>query len=208
MERQSYQPTARAHVAAYPAEAGDVDTPNSTQNGDAAAQEHLGLGAIGAQLRQRLLSLGTMNWPQRVLTVFVIGAVAVMGLLILVGTSGPSVHISGGGSVPQAILVGVVLSLVVSWSLLLTGAIHSTWFVRWPGLVLFTLLAVVEALRTDDAQGGAHLSSGAALLPLACIWVWALFVGMRQRSLTRAEQRAPGRAGATRPDTRLWVVTV
>src|SRR5262249_50660625 len=60
----------------------------------------------------------------------------------------------------------------------------------------------------DDAQGGAHLSSGAALLPLACIWVWALFVGMRQRSLTRAEQRAPGRAGATRPDTRLWVVTV
>src|SRR5262245_60881155 len=116
MERQHFQAALSSPVTSYPDVAAEGDQPK-TPSSASTTPDHLGLVAILAQFRRRLISLRTMSWPQRALTIFAIGAVALTGLLILGGASGPSVDISGGGKLPVAILVGTPISLVVAWSL-------------------------------------------------------------------------------------------
>jgi hypothetical protein len=168
--------------------------------------------------RARLLNLSTMPWSLRLAVALVfIAILALGGTLALRDTLpgfddlvpfaiGDATTASRDVVLPSPIFVVALAALGLAWALLLTGAIHSRWYVRFPVLIVFTFFAFLEAgvgvPLGDDAA--ARLTSGESLavtIQLAvvlAVWLRAIVVGIVQ---WRAERRGE------RPGTRLAGVT-
>ena len=199
------------------------DTRTSSQdssNAPIAANDPVGQAVNQAldSFRARLLNLRTMPWSLRLAVAFVfIAILALGGTLALRDTLpgfddlvpfaiGDATTASRDVVLPSPIFVVALAALGLAWALLLTGAIHSRWYVRFPVLIVFTFFAFLEAgvglPLGDDAA--ARLTSGESLavtIQLAvvlAVWLRAIVVGIVQ---WRAERR-----GET-PGTRLAGVT-
>jgi hypothetical protein len=162
------------------------------------------LAAVFAAFRKRLISLPTMSLPLRLLTIFVILLVLLIGGGIALRDQMPAslTFFQGTVQVPLVSLIAVSAALLLAWSLILTGALHSRWFFRFPALVVFTFLSGVEA--NTLAQSGDASTSQLVLGELAAVlalWIWGIVlgvVGLRAARRDRAVRNPTARlAGLT-----------
>jgi FtsH-binding integral membrane protein len=199
------------------------DTPISTQAaGDAPTTTQDPIGrAINQGLdsfRARLLNLRTMPWSLRIVVTLTFIAISTLGVALalrdmLPGFQDVMPFALGDGTTASRdvvlqtpMFVAALVALGLAWALLLTGAIHSHWYVRFPALLVFSFFAFVEAgvgLPLGPAAA-ARLTGGesvALLIQLgvfALVWLDAILVGVIQwRAAGRGEQPRAGLAGVT-----------
>jgi hypothetical protein len=156
--------------------------------------------------RARLLNLRTMPWSLRLAVALTFVGIVTLGATLALRDALPGsqnlVPFAIGGAttasrdvvLPAPIFAVALAALGLAWALLLTGAIHSRWYVRYPALVVFTFFGFIEAgiglpLGADAA---ARLTSGESLAltiqlgVFTLVWVRAIVVGIVQ---WRAERR-------------------
>jgi hypothetical protein len=168
--------------------------------------------------RARLLNLGTMPWSLRLVVALVFFAILALGAALALRDAlpgfddlvpfaiGDATTASRDVLLSSPIFVIALVTFGLAWALLLTGAIHSRWYIRFPSLVVFTFFAFLEAgvgvPLGDDAA--ARLTSGESLAitiqlaVVAAVWFRAIIVGIVQ---WRAERRGEA------PNARLAGVT-
>jgi hypothetical protein len=140
---------------------------------DAGEDESEGFGSI---LRERVISIGSMPVRLRLITGFAIAsgiAAAIATAVQALPIHFPMIELSSMNgqlvetSVPVFILT--LITLIVAWTYLLTGAFHSHWAVRLVALSAFSLTMWYQRLLVS-VDG---LTIVAALL-LGALWVWGL----------------------------------
>jgi hypothetical protein len=168
--------------------------------------------------RARLLDLRTMPWSLRFAVALVFLAILTLGATVALRDTLPgfqdlvpfAIGDASTGSrdvvLSSPIFVVALAALGLVWALLLTGAIHSRWYVRLPALIVFSLFGFIEAgvglpLGDDAAArltGGESLALSVQVGVFALVWLRAIAVGFVQ---WRAERRGEA------PSTRLAGVT-
>jgi hypothetical protein len=107
---------------------------------------------------------------------------------------------------PSPVFVVTLVALGLAWALLLTGAIHSRWYVRLPALLIFSFFGFIEAgvALPLGADAAARLTSGESLAlsvqvgVFALVWLRAIVVGIVQwRAERRGETSNTRLAGVT-----------
>jgi hypothetical protein len=198
----------------------DTHIPGRDSNAPFATDDPFGQAVNQAMdsFRARLLNLRTMPWSLRLVVALVFIAILALGATLALRDTlpgfqdlvpfaiGDATTASRDVVLPSPIFVVALAALGLAWALLLTGAIHSRWYVRFPVLIVFTFFAFLEAgvglPLGDDAAG--RLTSGESLavtiqLGVAVlVWFRGIVVGIVQ---WRAERRGEA------PNTRLAGVT-
>ena len=143
------------------------------QHGGEHEQQH---SSFRHAIRERLISIRTMNRPLRLVTGLAIAWILAAALLIGLrdhGPQGPSVSVYIVDSqlvrMSMPVLVASVVMLSIGWAYLLTGAIHAHWLIRVAGLGLFTWAMWHEQLVPSDSGWAA-----ASWALLGGIWLVAL----------------------------------
>lgn len=195
------------------------DAPVSSRgaaNTSSTAQDPVG-HAIDS-FRARLLNLRTMPWSLRLVVALVLLVIVTLGAILALRDTLPGFEdvvpfAIGDGSTASRdvvlatpIFVAALAALGLAWALLLTGAIHSRWYVRFPVIIVFSFFAFLEAgvgvpLGADAAArftSGESLALTIQLAVVAAVWFRAILVGIVQ---WRAERRGE------QPNTRLAGVT-
>jgi hypothetical protein len=163
--------------------------------------------------RARLLNLRTMPWSLRLVVALVFLAILSLGATLALRDTLPGFDdlvpfaigdrstASRDVVLSSPIFAVALAALGLAWALLLTGAIHSRWYIRFPALILFTFFAFLEAgvgIPLGDAAA-ARLTSAESLAVtiqlavVAGVWFRAIVVSIAQ---WRLEQR--GEASGTR----------
>ena len=155
------------------------------------AHEHAH-SSFRAALRERVISIRTMNRPLRLVTGLAVAWLVAAALLIALRDHGPqgprvSVYVVDNQLVTLSlpVLVASIVLLSMGWAYLLTGAVHAHWAIRLAGLGLFTWAMWQEGLVAGD--GWAALSWAM----LGGIWVVAALAhlyDLRQRRRGRDER--------------------
>ena len=168
--------------------------------------------------RARLLNLRTMPWSLRFAVALVFLTILTLGATLALRDTLPGFQdlvffVIGDAStgsrdvvLSSLIFVVALAALVLAWALLLTGAIHSRWYVRFPALIVFSFFGFIEAgiglpLGDNTAArltGGESLALSVQVGVFALVWLRAIVVGFVQ---WRAERRGEA------PSTRLAGVT-
>jgi hypothetical protein len=168
--------------------------------------------------RARLLNLRTMPWSLRLVVALVFLTIVTLGVLLALRDTLPGF----GDDVPFALgdantasrdvvlaapfFVLALVALGLAWALLLTGAIHSRWYVRFPVIAVFTFFAFLEAgsgvpLGADAAArftSGEGLAITIQLAVVALVWFRAILVSIVQwRAERRGEAPSARLAGVT-----------
>jgi hypothetical protein len=163
--------------------------------------------------RARLLNLRTMPWSLRLAVALTFAAIVTLGATLALRDTLPGFQdlvpfaigdaTTGSRDVvlPAPIFDIALVAVGLAWALLLTGAIHSRWYIRFPVLIVFTFFGIIEAgvglpLGADAAgrlTSGESLALTFQLGVFTLVWVRAIVVGIVQ---WRAERR--GEAANTR----------
>jgi len=132
--------------------------------------------SLRTALRERLISIRTMNRPLRLVTGLAIAWIVAAALLIGLRDHGPqaarvSVYVVDNQLVTMGmpVLVASIALLSLGWAYLLTGVVHAHWALRAAGLGLFTWAMWHEGLVPDGGW-----AQGAAWALLGGIWVVAV----------------------------------
>jgi hypothetical protein len=152
-------------------------------------------------LRQRAISLRTLSAPLRLIVWLAIAQLILIGVAISardLGLSAMVVSTADDGSpimMPTMSFALSLLSLAFAFSFLLTGALKSPWYVRFPLLIIFSLAAIVQvggvipAPEDPTVSLEAHSLAGtlsvAEVGVLLLLWMWALVVMLIDWRATR-----------------------
>jgi hypothetical protein len=129
------------------------------------------LGRALDSVRARLLNLRTMPWSLRLAVTLVFIAILALGVTLalrdtLTGFQDLAPFAIGDGTTasrdvvhPSPICVVALGALGLAWALLLTGAIHSRWYVRFPALIVFSFFGFIEAAVGAPLGGDAFARS-------------------------------------------------
>jgi len=168
--------------------------------------------------RARLLNLRTMPWSLRLVVTLVSLAILTLGATLALRDALPGFQdvapfaIGDGTTASRDVVLATPIFVVglaalgLAWALLLTGAIHSRWYVRFPVLVAFSLFAFIEAgiglpLGPNAAKrftSGESLALSIQLGVFALVWLRAILVGIVQwRAERRGESPSARLAGVT-----------
>ena len=127
-------------------------------------------------MAERVIHVRSMHWSLRLITGFALGQlVAVALLLALRGRTGihlPVIQVGWQEHQVAVMSLGIfvvcLIFLVVAWTFVLTGAIHSPWTVR----VLVLGIASYLFSFTPNPVEGLHVAQ------LALLWLWTVGVGL------------------------------
>src|SRR5262245_1544194 len=129
---------------------------------------------------RRLIDFKTLNWPLRLAVCAALAEILLTsGLLVFNGVAQPNVRVHPGGASPAFMtpssLIVIYLSFALSWSLLLTGALHAHGSVRLVALVVGSAVLGLEPLVTVIGVTTPTLIASAALqgAAIAGLWAWA-----------------------------------
>lgn len=156
-----------------------------------------------AAIRERLISIRTMNRPLRLVTGLAFAWIIAAALLIVLRDHGPQaarvpVYVVDNQLVNMGmpVLVASIVLLSMGWAYLLTGAVHAHWAPRIAGLGLFTWAMWNEGLVPSGGW-----PQGAAWALLGGIW---LVAGVAHLYDVRSRRRGEGHRSHM---TRLVLVT-
>jgi hypothetical protein len=114
--------------------------------------QHVVEGAV-ASFRKRLIDFSTMTWALRIVTLLGFAQLVAIGVVLALRDILPVQmvidHQDGRDiQVPSAVFVVGMVGLGLVWSVLLTAALHSPWYLRFSALLFFTFWFLLE-----DATG-------------------------------------------------------
>jgi hypothetical protein len=128
----------------------------ATERAPAIAQQdqlqHAVEGAV-TSLRKRLIDLSTMTWALRTITLLGFAQLVAIGVVLALQDTDQTRliidHLNGRDvQVPTSVFVVGMVGLGLVWTVLLTAALHSRWYLRFSALLFFTFWALLE-----DATG-------------------------------------------------------
>lgn len=150
---------------------------------------------LGAALREKVISLRTMQPALRLITGIAIAQLAASVLLIaLHGLRLPMLEVGWSGvhvtQMPVAIFVICVVFLTVSWSFVLTGALRSQWIVRLAALGFFSWLMLFPPAPSAMILVRYGL--------VALLWLWGIAMWLADWQATLAHDTPASSAPVSR----------
>jgi len=157
--------------------------------------------AAGA-VREKLISLRTMDRPLRLITGLAIAQLVAAAVLILIHSfPQPAVAVSWQAGItthmPAIIFALCFAFLVIATSFIITGALYGHWIVRIASLAIFSYVAVFP-----PADAVTHTIR---IVLVAVLWLWAAILTVEQIKATRRGTLSP-RVGWANPWVTLAVV--
>ena len=123
----------------------------TTGESPAPQQDPLERAAQGAvtSFRKRLIDLSTMTWALRIITILGIAQLIAIGAALALRDVLPMQMIidhQEGKDIQAPVVVFIVgmVGLGLVWSVLLTAALHSAWYLRFSALLFFTFWFLLE----------------------------------------------------------------
>lgn len=161
---------------------------------DHALEQHShGTESFRELLRERIISIGTMDRRLRLVVGAAVAQLLVAAIMVALRGAGiPRIiaDVTNGeeSTVPVATFVVATVFVVVAWTFVLAGALHSHWSLRLVVVGLFGWSVILEHDVPGQTTGGT-IASAALLAAIAAITVWSI---VRDRRATAPSARLMG----------------